>query len=216
MKTRATLAVWLAAVFGGVEPPFAKQFHIDVTVDATVLAFGVLAAFGSSLLFGLLPALQLARAAPMRALRESSPAGSSDRATLRSLLVAGQVALSLVLLLAAGLFVRTLQRALAMPQPMDSDGVLALSLNLRLNGYDQTRGHAFYEQLLARLRAMPGAESASTPGGSSGAARLTGAGGRSRVTSSTWLSVVMKVLPPASRWTATGLPWTFCSQSILP
>jgi predicted permease len=154
------LAVWLAGVFAGVEPPFAKQFRIDVPVDATVLAFGVMAALVSSLLFGLLPALQLARATPMSALRESSPTGTSDRATLRSLLVAGQVALSLVLLLAAGLFVRTLQRALATPQPMDSDGVLALSLNLRLNGYDETRGHAFYEQLLARLRALPGAESA--------------------------------------------------------
>jgi predicted permease len=154
------LAAWLTGVFVRVRPPFAERFQIDVPLDASVLGFAVLAAVVSGLLFGLLPALHLTRATPMLALREASPTAAADRGRLRSALVTGQIALSLVLLVAAGLFVRTLQRALAAPQPMRSEGVLALSLNLGLNGYDATRGHAFYEELLARLRALPGVESA--------------------------------------------------------
>ncbi|HET8647554.1 MAG TPA: ABC transporter permease, partial [Vicinamibacteria bacterium] len=154
------LAAWLGGVFARVRPPFAERFRLDVPLDGGVMAFAVAAAVVSGLLFGLLPALQLTRAAPMGALRESSPTARGDRGRLRAALVTGQIALTLVLLLAAGLFVRTLQRALATPQPLRADGVLALSLNLRLNGYDAVRGRAFYEQLLARIRALPATEAA--------------------------------------------------------
>jgi predicted permease len=154
------LAAWLTGLFVGLRPPFAQGFRLDVPLDAGMLAFAVLAALVSGLLLGLIPALQLSRATPMMALREASPTAPGDRGRLRSALVTSQVALSLVLLLAAGLFVRTLQRVLATPQPMRTEGVLALSLNLRLNGYDASRGHAFYGQLLERIRALPGTESA--------------------------------------------------------
>jgi predicted permease len=154
------LASWLTDVFARTRPPFAQQFRLDVTLDLGMLGFAVLAALVSGLLLGLIPALQLSRATPMLALREAAPTAAGDRGRLRSVLVTSQVALSLVLLLAAGLFVRTLQRALATPQPMRSEHVLALSLNLSLNGYDSARGRAFYDDLLTRLRALPDVEAA--------------------------------------------------------
>lgn len=151
------LAVWLTGYLESVQPPLAEGFALDLGVDATVLLFTVFIAGVTGVFFGLAPALH----ATQRQHGEALKGGAHGRQTrLRNAMVAGQLALSLVLLVAAGLFVRTLQSALDTQHGFDPEGVLAVELNLRLNGYDEARGLAFYDELLIRVKALPGTESA--------------------------------------------------------
>jgi putative ABC transport system permease protein len=80
---------------------------------------------------------------------------------VRRALVIVQVALSLVLVIGAGLFLRSLWRLKAIDPALASDRVVAASLNLTLRGYDEPRGRQLYEDVLARVRAIPGVESVS-------------------------------------------------------
>jgi predicted permease len=80
---------------------------------------------------------------------------------LRGSLVIAQVALSLLLLICAGLFLRSLRNASSIDPGFDADNLLALSLDLRLQGYEEAKGRDFIVQLLERVRALPGVISAS-------------------------------------------------------
>lgn len=152
------LASWLARLFGGIRPPFAGSFVLDLGLDVRVLAFATGAALLSGVLFGLAPALHATGRDVGAVLKDG--AGRGRRTRLRSVLVVGQIALSLVLLVAAGLFVRTVRSALDTDHGFDPRGVLAFELNVRLNGYDEPQGRAFYDELLERVRGLPGTESA--------------------------------------------------------
>ncbi|HEY5028567.1 MAG TPA: FtsX-like permease family protein, partial [Candidatus Angelobacter sp.] len=88
-----------------------------------------------------------------------SPSRGSQR--FRNFLVAAQVAGSLVLLIVAGLFVRSLGKAQHMSLGFDPDRVLNLSMDVREAGYNEARGREFYRELTARMRALPGVQSAS-------------------------------------------------------
>jgi predicted permease len=152
------LAVWLTEVMAAVRPPFAGPFALDLGLDGRVLVFAALVSMLTGVTFGLAPALHAIRRQVSETLKDG--ATHHRRTRLRSVMVAGQLALSLVLLVAAGLFVRTLHSALHVRHGFDPQGVLAIELNLRLNRYDEARGRAFYSELLERVRALPGAESA--------------------------------------------------------
>lgn len=152
------LAVWLTDLLGAVQPPFAQGFVLDMVPDTRVLAFAALVSVGTGVLFGIAPALHAVRRQVSETLKQGST--RTRRTRLRNVMVAGQLALCVVLLVAAGLFMRTLQSALNTPHGFDPEGVLAVELNLRLNAYDEAGGRAFYEQLLERVRALPGSESA--------------------------------------------------------
>jgi hypothetical protein len=80
---------------------------------------------------------------------------------LRGTLVVVQVAVSALLLICAGLFLRSLQNASSIDPGFDADNVLAISMDLQLQDYDEARGQQFSAQLLDRVRALPGVVSAS-------------------------------------------------------
>jgi predicted permease len=124
---------------------------LDVTPNWHVVAFTTLVAVATTLLFGLAPAIQSTSAGPAPALKEDARAGSS-RSRLLPALVAAQLALSLILLIAAGLFIRTLRNLQAFDPGFRSEGVLIADLGGRA---------AIPGALLDEVRRIPGAVSAS-------------------------------------------------------
>jgi putative ABC transport system permease protein len=135
----------------------------EIHLDATVLAFTLGISLLTGLLFGLAPALQAAKDDFHAALKEGggkSGAGASG-GRLRSLLVVSEVALCAVLLIGAGLLVRSFVRVVGSEKGFDTSRVLAVDLLLPPSVSDPARQAAFFEQLLERVRVLPGVEVAS-------------------------------------------------------
>lgn len=134
----------------------------EISVDLSVLLFALLLSVGVSLLFGLSPALRLARSSPADALGRSRRGGDAGRAgrRSRSLLLASQVALSLVLLIGAGLLLRTLGRLQQIEPGYRTEGVTRFILSLPESAYPELGQVAgFFESLETRLAGLPGVES---------------------------------------------------------
>src|SRR5262249_2586184 len=93
------------------------------------------------------------------ALKDESSMAGFRRSRLRNALVIAQVALSLVLLISAGLIVRSLQAAQRMHPGFDPQNAVALSIDVGLQGYDDAKGRAFYHRMMERTAAIPGARS---------------------------------------------------------
>src|SRR5206468_1737439 len=117
-------------------------------------------ALGAGVLVGVIPALRASRTDLNDALREGGRgfAQGGTRHRLRSALVVAQVAVSLVVLVAAALFVRSVQRAQSVELGFDRAHVLTLSMDVSQQRYDEARGRAFYRELESRVRALPGVE----------------------------------------------------------
>ncbi len=149
------LARWGADVLMLFKPPLPVPIELNLTTDWRVLGF----LFGLSLLtgivFGLIPALAASRPEVVDALKDESGGGTS-RGRLRGALVVVQVTVSVLLLIGAGLFLRSLQNAGAIDPGFDADNLLVLSMDLQQQGYDKARGEQFNAQLLERTRALPG------------------------------------------------------------
>jgi predicted permease len=136
---------------------------IPVGVDARVLAFTLGISLFTGLVFGLAPALQLVRADVNVALRDHDRGATSGhhRTQLKSLLVVGQVALSLLLLIAAGLLVRSFARLLSVDPGFDPRNLLTMNVSLPTVKYADTQKQIeFFDELLRRVSAMPGVRSA--------------------------------------------------------
>jgi predicted permease len=135
----------------------------EVTLDAQVLAFTAGAALFAGVLAGLLPAMRFTRGDVNEALKQGQSRGSSDGggSKTRGLLVISEVALSLVLLIGAGLMIRTLLQLSKVQPGFDPSKVLTAILTVPGGRYttDATR-QGFYEEILRHVRAMPGVESA--------------------------------------------------------
>ena len=154
------LAFWIIDVLLAFKPPIDFPLALDVSVDWRVLLFSLLVSLAAGAIFGLAPALQATRPGLSQALRETSAQGGAARTRLRSVLVVAQIAISLVVLIAAGLVVRTLQQLQTMSPGFDSTNALTMSFDLGLQGYDDNRGQQFYRQLAERVQALPGVKSA--------------------------------------------------------
>ena len=139
--------------------PFPLSIGAEIDTTAIAVAFGV--ALLTAVLFGLVPALQAARPETADALRDEAASVAGGRTRLRNGLVVAQVALSVLLLVAAGLFLRTLQKLQSTDLGFDPRGVQVTSLELFTSGYDRERGSAFYRELLERAHSLPGVEQAS-------------------------------------------------------
>ncbi|HSK64791.1 MAG TPA: ABC transporter permease [Pyrinomonadaceae bacterium] len=154
------LAVWIIQLLLAFKPPIDFPLSLDVTVDWRVLLFSVSVSLVAGAIFGLAPALQATRPGLSQALRETSAQGGASRTRLRSVLVVAQIAISLVVLISAGLVVRTLLQLQTMNPGFDPRNALTMSFDLGLQGYDRQRGQQFYRQLSERVQALPGVKSA--------------------------------------------------------
>ncbi len=153
---------WTAGLLIGFAPPSELPIHLEVNVDTTVVWFTAAIAMATVLLFALAPAAQAAPADVATTLRDSgSGARACGRHRLRRTLVAAQVALSIALLVGAGLCLRSLNQATRITPGFDPDGVIVGWLDLFSAGYTPEQGRDFYVRALDRIRALPGVESAS-------------------------------------------------------
>jgi predicted permease len=154
------LALWIINLLLAFKPPIDFPLALDVSIDWRVLLFSLAVSLVAGAIFGLAPALQATRPGLSQALRETSAQGGAGRTRLRSVLVVAQIAISLVVLISAGLVVRTLQQLQTMNPGFDSRNALTMSFDLGLQGYDEQRGQQFYRQLYERVQVLPGVKSA--------------------------------------------------------
>ena len=155
-------AVWLMGVVSALRPPVPVPLEFQFDVDLRVLAFTAAVSMITGVLFGLAPALHATRAAIVPLLKDAT--GSQGRSPLRwgfrNLLVSAQVAACLMLLVTAGLFVRSLQNAQTVNPGFDVNRLATISLDLESNGYSEERGRLFYSQLVDEVERLPGVQSA--------------------------------------------------------
>jgi len=135
---------------------------LDLGLDWRVLVFTLGVSVTTGIVFGLAPALQASRLDIVVALKsEDAQRAGSRRSRLRSAFVTAQVTLSVVLLVGAGLFIRSLQTANTIDPGFRVDRALTVPINLGLLRYKETEGVDFYRNLLARVEAQPGVARAS-------------------------------------------------------
>lgn len=135
----------------------------SVGVDSWVLTFTLLVSLWTGIVFGLVPALQASRPDLNETLKEGGQTASSGkgRSRVQSFLVAGEIAVSLVLLTGAGLLVRSLVSLTRVNPGFDPQNVLTQNVNLPISRYQtETQMVAFNQQALQRLAALPGVRSA--------------------------------------------------------
>jgi len=137
-----------------------QRLFFNVEVDGLVIAFAVVAACGSALLFGFVPALRGSKVDLVSIINEDASPRGASRGRMRAGLVVAQVAISLLLLVGAGLVTRSREEARRAPLGFDANHVAAVHVDLRQNGYDEVRGRLFYRHLLDAVRVDPGIESA--------------------------------------------------------
>jgi predicted permease len=155
------LATWMADLILAFQQPAYGLRGLATGLDVNVLGFTLALSLLTGILFGLAPALQASKPELVSSLKDGTPAGGFHKSRLQSWLVAFQVGLSLVLLIGAGLAVRTMQKIVAIDSGFDISNRLLMSLDLSIQGYSQEAGCAFYEQLIRRLESTPGVISTS-------------------------------------------------------
>jgi predicted permease len=160
------VAYWCSSFFPKWASGGATPIPLNLAPDARVLIFSTFVAVLTGILFGLAPALQGTRVEPVHALKASgrgfSGSGRVGRYwSFKQTLVASQVALCLVLLVGAGLFLRTLRNFTELDPGFDRDHILTVWLDTHMAGYKQDRLSPLYQQLIAQVEAIPGVRSAS-------------------------------------------------------
>ena len=157
------LTRWTAGTLAAFFPPTANiPLSINGQTDQRVLAVTILASILSAMVFGILPALRASSLAPVTVLKEEagSMSGGIYKSRLSRALVVAQLSLSLLLLICAGLFIRSLQNAQRSDPGFDPNHILLASYELSPAGYTDAQGKAFNRELLAKLSVLPGVESA--------------------------------------------------------
>jgi predicted permease len=155
------LTTWTAGAFGAFFPPTSLPLTLNGHADRTVLLVTMVIAILSAMIFGILPGLRTSSLAPITVLKEEagSMSGGIHKWQLSRALVVVQLSLSLLLLICAGLFIRSLQNAQRLDPGFDPNHVLLASYELGPAGYSEAQGIAFHRQLLSKLEAVPGVES---------------------------------------------------------
>jgi predicted permease len=161
------VSVWTTSALLRILPAGATGGWIAATLDIRLLVFTLALSTFTGLLFGLAPALQASRSEVASSLREQRTAlGSAGAARFRRMLVVAQLALSLLLLVGAGLFARSLFNLLRVDPGFRTERLLTFAVDPSLNGYTEERGFVFYRDLQERLARLPGvvAVGAASPG----------------------------------------------------
>ena len=154
------LSLWPAAFLSQVRVPTPLPIVIDTSFDSLVFGFTFLVALASGIVFGLAPALQASKVTLVPALKEDTGSWLFGRSRMRSALLVGEIALSLGLLIGAVLVWRSQASAAKIDPGFDARNVQLVSIDLDSSGYAETRGQQFDAQLLERVRALPGVQSA--------------------------------------------------------
>jgi len=154
------LAPWAGNLILAFRQPLYALHNVDTMPDGRVLAFALLEALLTGVLFSLTPALQSSKPDLVVTLKDNTP-GAGRRSRLRSVLVSSQVALSLVLLVVAGVTVRRMQQIVNQNPGFTTSRILMMSISPSVQGYSETQGERLYGELLARAERIPGVESAS-------------------------------------------------------
>jgi putative ABC transport system permease protein len=159
----AILGRWAIGLLSRIQLPGDLPFRFDFSFDWRVFGYIAAVAVTAGVAVGILPALRASKTELNAILREGGRGSSEggNRQHVRSILVVGQVAVSLVLLVAAGLFVRSAMNAATVDLGFDPAHVMNASVDVSQQGYDEARGRAFFDELLRRAKQLPGVESAS-------------------------------------------------------
>ena len=160
------VAYWCSAILPKWASSGGTPIPLNLAPDARVLFFSTAVALLTGFLFGLAPAVQGTRVEPVHALKASARGftaggGIGSGWSLKQMLVASQVALSLVLLIGAGLFLRTLRNFSALDPGFDRDHILTVWLDTHMGGYKQQQLSSLYQRLIERVETIPGVRSAS-------------------------------------------------------
>lgn len=159
------LALWGSALLVRLLSSGRDGVWLDLALDYRLLAFTLGVAVATGVLFGLVPAWRGTRVDPQTAIRAQGHGvirGGSARFTLGKALVLGQVALSLVLVLGAGLLLTTFHTLATLDPGFRREGILAVRMDLRSSGESDVARLAIQRQVLERLRLLPGVRSAAT------------------------------------------------------
>jgi putative ABC transport system permease protein len=174
------LASWLMNVLTAAVAANLQIKGLTATLDAGVMAFAAGAVFVSGGLFGLIPAWRVTRSAVSQTLKDqgSTTSATVSHVRMRKMLVAGQVAFTMLLLAGAFLFARTLWNLRNENLGLGTGNVITFSIAPHLNGYDTLRSIALIDQLLSRLAGVPGVREV----GTSEIATLTGSDSGGNIT----------------------------------
>jgi predicted permease len=158
------LTIWLTQLLNGWSPPVDAPVVPHFAVNLRVLIYAGLASVATGVLFGLAPALQSTRAGLTSALKNDAAVERLRRWHMRDLLVAAQVAMSVVLLVGTVLVVRSLQHAMSLNLGFEPRHAAMASFDLGLDGYKDKDYLPFQQRLIEKVRALPGIESAALAG----------------------------------------------------
>ena len=156
------LALWTTKALSPLIPTDIPRVH-EIALNLPVLVFTLLLTLATVLIFGLFPAVAASRPRLISALKESgySAVQGPQHHRMRALIVAAEIALSLVLLVGAGLLVRSFQRVLETQTGVQSEHILTASLDLPPAQYRQAQQvRSFYRELMSRVEHLPGVEMA--------------------------------------------------------
>lgn len=154
------LAPWSGRLILIFRQPLYALCNVDTRPDARVLGFTLMVALLTGVLFSLAPALQGSKPDLVATLKDNAP-GLGRRSRLRNLLISSQVALSLVLLVVAGVTVRRMQKIVNQDPGFATGNLMMMSISPSVQGYSEQQAQRFYEELLARVERIPGIQSAS-------------------------------------------------------
>jgi predicted permease len=156
------VAAWTDSLLLRLMPTGNSALELSTTPDSRILIFALSVSCLTGIVFGLAPALQSTRPDLASTLKESAgTVVGGGHMRLRKALVVAQIFLSLLLLIGAGLFIRSLRNLKTLDPGFRTHNVVAFSIDPRLNGYTKERAHLYYRELLDKLRGTPGVESAS-------------------------------------------------------
>lgn len=157
------LALWTSNIIGALRPPGPVPLGIEIKLSGTVLAFTLLISLLTSVLLGVVPAMASSRPNLVQEMKgQSFPTGRGPlKLALRDFFVIFQVALSLLLVVGAGLFLRSLQHANSINLGFNSERLLVMSFDVRLIGYSPAQGKDFFKNVIERVESLPGIRGAS-------------------------------------------------------
>jgi predicted permease len=157
------LNFWLINSLAALKPPVPLPINIEFHTDWRVLGFTLVISILAGIVFGLIPALQSSKHDLVPALKDQAAQLGDRRGffSLRNALVIGQVSLSIVVLVGAGLFLRSLSHARSIEPGFDANRVLTVSFQTTAQGYDEKKAAQFYQQLTERIQTLPGVDNVS-------------------------------------------------------